>query len=93
MRYLFNDLEVDSGRFVLIRNRADVRIKPKALELLIYLLERYPEAVSKDELLDALWPDAEVTEGSLTRAVGEARRFRKVRQVEPRPVWRGYKGG
>ncbi len=74
MRYRFGDFEVDSARFVLLRRGRLVRIQPKALQLLIRLLEHHPAVQSKDALLDALWPDTTVTEGSLTRAMGELRR-------------------
>jgi class 3 adenylate cyclase/tetratricopeptide (TPR) repeat protein len=74
VRYRFGEFELDAGRFVLLRRGQPVRIEPKPLELLALLLERHPDTVSKDDLLDALWPDTAVTEGSLTRAVGEVRR-------------------
>ncbi len=74
MRYRFGEYEVDAGRFVLLRTGSAVAIEPRPLALLIHLLERHPDAVSRDELLTRLWPDAVVLEGSLTRAVREIRR-------------------
>jgi TolB-like protein len=74
VRYRFRDFEADSSRFVLLRGGALVPIEPKPLQLLLHLLERHPETVPKDELLDVLWDDTAVTEGSLTRAVREVRR-------------------
>ena len=41
-------------------------LQPKALELLLYLVRNRDRVVAKDELLDEVWPDAAVTEGSLT---------------------------
>ena len=74
MRYRFADYEVDAGRFVLLRNGQPAPIEPKPLQLLLHLLESHPKTVTKDELLDAVWGDTAVTEGSLTRAVREVRR-------------------
>ena len=48
-------------------------MQPKPLELLFYLVRNRERAVSKQELLDALWPDTAVTENSLTRVVSLAR--------------------
>ncbi len=82
MKYRFGDFEVDPARFVLTRRGQRVKIEPRPLQLLIHLLERAPDAVSKDELLDALWPEVAVTEASLTRAVGEVRRALRERAGE-----------
>lgn len=82
MRFRFGDHEVDAGRFLLTRGGEPVTIEPRPLQLLIHLLERHPEAVPKDALLDALWPDTAVTEGSLTRAVREVRRALRERADE-----------
>jgi hypothetical protein len=42
-----------------------VKLTPKSFELLRILLENQGRAMSKSELLDALWPDVEVEEGNL----------------------------
>lgn len=80
--YRLGDYEVDPSRFTLRRGGKPVSIEPRPLQLLIHLLERAPEAVSKDALLDALWPETAVTEGSLTRAVREVRRALRERADE-----------
>jgi DNA-binding winged helix-turn-helix (wHTH) protein len=82
VRYRFGDFEADAGRFSLSRSGRPVRIEPRPLALLIHLLERAPDAVSRDELLERLWPDAVVLEGSLTRAVRAVRRALRERADE-----------
>jgi len=72
--YRFGEFEVDEARFALTRDGRPRTIQPKPLQLLLHLLRRHPDTVTKDELLDALWPDEAVTEFSLTRAVRAARR-------------------
>jgi predicted ATPase len=73
MRFRFRDCIVDSDRFALTRAGEPVQLQPKVLDLLIFLLENRDRTVTKDELLDAVWPDAVTSEGSLTRAVSVAR--------------------
>lgn len=96
------------GRFLLDRQArrllgsgAPIHLPPKALELLFLLVERRPEAVSKAEIRERLWPGTFVSGTSLTdlvfdlrAALGEsARKPRFIRTVqrfgyafEPDPV-------
>ena len=50
-----------------------VAVETKPLELLRALLERAGKVVSKDELLDAIWPNVTVVEASLPTAVYKLR--------------------
>jgi DNA-binding winged helix-turn-helix (wHTH) protein len=71
----FGEFTFDAGARELRRGAAPVRLSPKAFTVLRVLIERRPEAVGKDDLLAAAWPDAEeVVEQSLTNAIGEIRR-------------------
>jgi Tol biopolymer transport system component/DNA-binding winged helix-turn-helix (wHTH) protein len=72
--YAFDDAVVDPAAFSLTRSGAAVRIEPKALEVLIYLIERGERVVAKQELLDAVWTGTTVTENALTRAVAQVRK-------------------
>lgn len=63
----------DPARRELRRAGEVVPAQPQVFDLIAYLVERRDRVVAKDELLDALWPDAEVTEGSLQRTVSLAR--------------------
>jgi DNA-binding winged helix-turn-helix (wHTH) protein len=71
--YRFGECELDARRLELRRGGARVALQPKPLELLFYLARNRERAVSKQELLDALWPGLAVTENSLTRVVSLAR--------------------
>ncbi len=73
MRFRFGEFEVDEDRFELRQRGEPVTIEPKPLRVLLYLLERHPSAPERQELLDALWPDAVVGEAVLSRAVRAAR--------------------
>src|SRR5207249_10021593 len=56
------------------RGGEEVSLRPKAFEVLTYLVERHGRLVTKSELLEAVWPDAAVTENSLAQCLLEIRR-------------------
>jgi DNA-binding winged helix-turn-helix (wHTH) protein len=70
----FGDFVMDSKARRLARGDKDVRLSPKAFDLLCLLLARRPDVLSKDELLLAIWPDAHVIEANLNVVVAEIRR-------------------
>ena len=72
--YRFGETEVDLGRRELRRLGRGVPIEPKTFDLLAYLVRFHDRAVSKTELLDALWPGVFVSETALTTCVKRARR-------------------
>ncbi len=57
MRFQFRDIVVDTDSFSLTRAGDRVEVQPKVLSLLIFLLENRERTVTKDEILDAVWPD------------------------------------
>jgi DNA-binding winged helix-turn-helix (wHTH) protein len=73
MRLRFSDFVYDSGTRELRRGGAAVALQPKALRLLEVLLDRRPDAVSKAELMELVWPDTFVNESSLARLATEVR--------------------
>jgi DNA-binding winged helix-turn-helix (wHTH) protein/dipeptidyl aminopeptidase/acylaminoacyl peptidase len=54
----------------LSRADGEVPLPPRAISILTHLLERPGRIVSKQELLDAGWKDAHVSETSLTEVIG-----------------------
>ena len=73
MPWSFGDCELDPERLELRRGGRPVEIQPKPLEFLFYLVRNRERAVTKRELLGALWPDTAVTENSLARVASLAR--------------------
>jgi DNA-binding winged helix-turn-helix (wHTH) protein len=73
MKLRFGNLSFDTRRRLLYRGVEPVHLSPKAFQLLSLLLERRPEAVSKSEILEALWPGAAAPEGNLGSVVSEVR--------------------
>jgi DNA-binding winged helix-turn-helix (wHTH) protein len=72
-RWRFASAVFDEVRWALFVDGHIVPIEAKPLELMHELLLRAGEAVSKDELLDAVWPEVAVVEASLATAVFKLR--------------------
>src|SRR5271163_1474884 len=49
------DVEVDLGRYELRRSGRRIRIEKKPMELLIFLVERREQMVSRDDIVKRLW--------------------------------------
>jgi len=88
MIHTFGECEIDEELFQLRRQGRVVEIEPKVFDVLAYLIRHRGRVVSKDELLDALWPGVTVTESVLPhcvaavrRAVGDDRARQKVIQT------------
>jgi DNA-binding winged helix-turn-helix (wHTH) protein/serine/threonine protein kinase len=70
----FAGREFDESRLELRVNGKPVELELKPLEILVQLLLRAGEVVTKDELLDAVWPGLTVVEGSLSTAIYKLRK-------------------
>ncbi|MEZ4697412.1 MAG: winged helix-turn-helix domain-containing protein [Rhodothermales bacterium] len=70
-----------------LQNRGTTeRIEPKAMQVLACLASRAGRVVTRDELLDAAWPDVVVTEGTLSRCISQLRRALDDDAREPRYI-------
>jgi TolB-like protein/DNA-binding winged helix-turn-helix (wHTH) protein/Flp pilus assembly protein TadD len=72
--YEFGCFRMDGVRRLLLRDGAPVVLTAKAFDLLQVLVERGGEVVSKDELMEALWPNTVVIEANLTQQVAMVRK-------------------
>jgi DNA-binding winged helix-turn-helix (wHTH) protein len=82
----FAEFELETGARRLMRGDAEVHLTPKAFELLMALVERRPNALSKRELQDLLWPSTFVAESNLAALVNEVRKALHDRAAPPRFV-------
>jgi DNA-binding winged helix-turn-helix (wHTH) protein len=73
VRVRFADYDLDTGARRLVRGTRQIHLSPKAFELLKVLVENRPRAMTKQELLDKIWPGVFVSDASLARAVSEIR--------------------
>lgn len=65
---------VDAGARLVRRDGIDIRLAPKAFELLLILVKNQPNAVSHEHLHAALWPGVHVSETSLAALVTQLRK-------------------
>src|SRR5262249_35044581 len=72
--YRFAGFELDARLYQLRYADQPVSIEPKVFDVLIYLLHHRNRVVSKDELLEKLWPGQVVSETALTRCIMAARK-------------------
>ena len=86
MRLGFGDLVLDFSTRQLLRGDQELRLSPKAFELLRLLVEERPRAMSKNELLERLWPDTFVAEANLPSLIAEIRDVTGDDAEEPRFV-------
>ncbi len=73
--FRFADVEVREREFSLTKAGAVLAVEPKAFRVLLMLLRNPQKLMSKEELLNAVWGDAAVTENSLTRSIALLRRL------------------
>jgi len=69
----FRSFVVDLRAHRLTRNGRDVQIRRQAFELLRTLLEQAPQALTKAELRERLWPDTTVADSGLPRVISDLR--------------------
>src|SRR5512142_1850756 len=77
------------------RNGGGVRVEPKVMAVLVCLAERAPDTVSREQLLQTVWPGIFVSDDVLTRCISELRRVfeddaREARIIQTIPK-RGYR--
>ncbi|RWK67806.1 winged helix-turn-helix domain-containing protein [Mesorhizobium sp.] len=73
--FAINGVIVDvAGGFVRDREGREIALRPQAFDLLKYLLENAGRLVTKDELMQAVWPGVFVTDDSLVQCVRDIRR-------------------
>jgi DNA-binding winged helix-turn-helix (wHTH) protein len=70
----FDGFALDAGRHTLTRDGHDVALSPHLVDILEHLASRPGELVTKAVLLDRFWPDVNVTENTLTRAIADIRK-------------------
>ena len=84
MRLQFDDVTFDPDTRQLWSGGKEVRVSPKAFDLLALLIERRPRAVSKAEIRERLWPGTFVSESSLPSLVSEIREAIADQRRKPR---------
>ena len=84
--YRFGEFRLDVPRMRLSGADGHLEVEPKALRVLLYLVEHRDRLVPKNELLEVVWAGAVVTDNSLTHAIAQIRRVLRDDAREPRFV-------
>jgi len=92
LSYRFGDFTLDIARGGVFKASEEIKLRPKVYETLKYLVEHQGRLISKQELIQAVWPDSFVTDDSLVQCTLELRRAlddanQKLLKTVPR---RGY---
>ena len=72
--YRFEEFELNPSGRAFLRNGKPVLISPKAFEVLTYLVINPGRVVTKEELLQAVWPDSFVEESNLAQHISWLRK-------------------
>ena len=70
----FDDFRIDSGQFLLTKAGHSTPMTPTVFRILLALLERAGQVVTKEDLMTYVWPDSFVEEGNLNRNVSTLRK-------------------
>jgi DNA-binding winged helix-turn-helix (wHTH) protein/tetratricopeptide (TPR) repeat protein len=71
--YQFGEYRLDAMAGLLMKGTQVVSLRPKTMETLRVLVENHGELVSKDVLLNEIWPGSFVEEAGLSRNISELR--------------------
>jgi DNA-binding winged helix-turn-helix (wHTH) protein len=72
--YRFGELVLNLDRGCLQKGGKDLLLRPKAFEVLRYLVESAGRLATKDELVQAVWPNVVVSDDALGQCVRDIRK-------------------
>jgi DNA-binding winged helix-turn-helix (wHTH) protein len=73
-QYYFGGFTLDLESGFLSRGGEEIALRPKSFEVLAYLVERHGRLVSREELMQAVWPDVAVGDEAVTKCIADIRR-------------------
>jgi DNA-binding winged helix-turn-helix (wHTH) protein/predicted ATPase len=95
MQWHFGPFRLDQANATLWRAEQPVTLRPKTFEVLVYMVMHAGQLVTKEALLDAIWPETAVGEGVLKTSMNELRKT--LGETAKAPQWiatvhrRGYR--
>jgi len=72
--YRFGEFSLDTDQRILLREGKPVSLAPKVFDTLFTLVENAGRIVSKEELMNRVWPDTFVEEANLTYTIQQLRK-------------------
>jgi DNA-binding winged helix-turn-helix (wHTH) protein/Flp pilus assembly protein TadD len=85
LEFQFGKFRVDAGSRALTRDDTPIALNRRSFDVLLYLVQNPGRAVTKEELLQSVWPDAHVDENNLTQSISALRKA-----LEEKPGAHGY---
>ncbi len=73
MTVTFGPFQADRTAYGVFRGGTRLDLTPKLLDLLFYFLDRPGRLITKEELLDGVWPGANVTDNAMAQAISDLR--------------------
>lgn len=73
MIFQFNDISVDTDKFLLKINNEVIAVEPKVFDLIVYLISHRDRLVSRSEIFDTIWLGREVSDATLSNHIKNAR--------------------
>jgi len=70
----FGSFQIDPRTWLLTNGERAVDLSPRLVEILGHIVTRDGQIVTKDEILERFWPNVNVTENTLTRAIADIRK-------------------
>jgi DNA-binding winged helix-turn-helix (wHTH) protein len=86
MRIRFGPFTLDPDTRQLVDDRGEIRLTPKAFDLLLVLVRERPKVVHKRDLLAHIWPDTHVVEANVNVLIGELRKALGDQSKEPKYI-------
>ncbi len=65
---------VEANANLIVRGAESVRLEPRVMNLLVFLATNAGEVISKDQIVDAVWDGAFISESALTRTIADLRK-------------------
>lgn len=72
--YAFGEFTLDLARGALSNADGDIYLRPKSFSVLCYLVQHHGVLVSREDLLEAVWHNAQVGDDSIAQCIVEIRR-------------------
>ena len=72
--YKFGNFQLDPAEKLLLCDGVPIALKPKVFETLVILVESGGSLVTKDELVERVWPDTSATDEALAQNISQLRK-------------------
>jgi len=82
--FRFGEFLLEPSEYRLTRSDKPIVLRPKSFEVLCHLVKHHERLVTKDDLLDAVWPDTYISDTTLRQSIWEIRDALKNQSEESR---------